>query len=266
MSTLTVTHTNRSSRRATACDDRTGWEDAMFARYKRTGDPATRSALIKQFMPLARHLARRYDHRGEPLDDLVQVASLGLVKAVDRFDPERGLRFSSYAVPTILGELKRYFRDAGWALHVNRGMQERVLEVTQAMDALAVESGRSPTPQEIAAFMNLAVEEVIEALHAGAAHDTASLDAPTGSGEEGFVTLADSFGEIDRRYDLVEHTASMSRAIRVLPQREQRILLMRFSRDLTQSEIADELGISQMHVSRLIRHALEQLRAVATPV
>src|ERR1051325_5477722 len=266
MSTMTVTHTGRTSRRAATCDGKPGWEEAMFARYKRTGDPATRGALIKHFMPLARHLARRYDQRGEPLDDLVQVASLGLVKAVDRFDPERGLRFSSYAVPTILGEIKRYFRDAGWALHVNRGMQERVLEVTQAMDALATQSGRSPTPQEIAAFMNLTVEDVIEALNAGAAHDTASLEAPTSAGEEGFLTLADAFGESDRRYDVVEHTASMSRAIRLLPQREQRILLLRFSRDLTQSEIADELGISQMHVSRLIRHALERLRAVATPV
>jgi RNA polymerase sigma-B factor len=239
------------------------WEETMWERYKRTGDPAARSSLIRHFMPLARHLARRYDQRGEPLDDLVQVASLGLVKAVDRFDPDRGLRFSSFAVPTILGELKRYFRDAGWALHVNRGMQERVLDVTQAMDALSAESGRSPTPQEVGAFMGLTVEEVIEALNAGAAHDTASLDAPTGSGgEDGVLTLADSFGELDRRYDVVEHTASMSRAIRLLPRREQRILLLRFSADLTQSEIAAELGISQMHVSRLIRHALEQLRAV----
>jgi RNA polymerase sigma-B factor len=252
MSTLTIS------------DDKTAWEDEMFERYKRTGDHDTRSALIQHFMPLARHLARRYDKRGEPLDDLVQVASLGLVKAVDRFDPERGLRFSSFAVPTILGELKRYFRDAGWALHVNRGMQERVLNVTQAMDALVAESGRSPTPQEISVFIDMTVEEVIEALNAGAAHDTASLDAPMSAGEDGLLTLADSFGEIDRRYDLVEHTASMSRVIRLLPRREQRILLLRFSRDLTQSEIAAELGISQMHVSRLIRHALEQLRAVAT--
>jgi RNA polymerase sigma-B factor len=240
------------------------WEEVMWERYRRTGDHATRSALIKHYMPLARHLARRYDKHGEPLDDLVQVASLGLVKAVDRFDPERGLRFSSFAVPTILGELKRYFRDAGWALHVNRGMQERVLDVTQAMDVLSAGSGRSPTPHEIAAYMGLTVEEVIEALHAGAAHDTASLDAPTSTGEDGVLTLADSFGEIDRRYDLIEHTATMSRAIRLLPRREQRILLLRFSKDLTQSEIAEELGISQMHVSRLIRHALEQLRAVAT--
>ena len=241
-----------------------GWEDTMFKRYRDTADPGARDALIDHFIPLARHLARRYDQRGEPLDDLVQVACLGLVKAVDRFDPGRGLRFSSYAVPTILGELKRYFRDAGWALHVNRTIQERVLDVTRAMDALSAHSGRSPSPQEIAAYLGLSTEEVIEALHAGAAHDTASLDAPTTGDEDGPLTLADSLGEIDRRYDVVEHTAAMSRVIRVLPRREQRILLLRFSGDLTQTEIAEELGISQMHVSRLIRHALERLRAVAT--
>ena len=232
----------------------------MFKRYRRSGDASARDALIEHFMPLARHLARRYDRRGEPLEDLVQVASLGLLKAIDRFDPRRGLRFSSYAVPTILGELKRYFRDTGWALHVTRGMQERVMEVTQAMEFLASHSGRSPRPQELAAYLKLPVEDVIEALNAGAAHDAASLDAPAVSDDEYPTTLGDSLGEIDRRYDLVEHTATMTRAMRMLPQRERTILLLRFSADLTQGEIADQLGISQMHVSRLIRQALERVR------
>jgi RNA polymerase sigma-B factor len=236
---------------------------STFKRYRRTGDSATREQLIEHFMPLARHLARRYDQRGEPLEDLEQVASLGLLKAIDRFDPDRDMRFSSYAVPTILGELKRYFRDASWALHVTRGVQERLIEVTQAMDYLAAEIGRSPSSQEIAGYLNHSVDEVIEAQQAGAVRDTASLSAPTSSDEDNLLTLGDSFGEIDPGYAMVENTAGMTRAMRMLPERERAVLLLRFYADLTQSEIAERLGISQMHVSRLIRHALEWVREVA---
>jgi RNA polymerase sigma-B factor len=235
----------------------------MWKRLQRTGDAAARDALVDHYLPLARHLARRYDHRGEPLEDLVQVASLGLVKAVGRFDPDLGLRFSSFAVPTILGELKRHFRDSGWALHVTRGMQERVMDVTQAIDFLSAGSGRTPAAGELAEFLNLPVEEVIEALHAGAAHDTASLDAPVGSDEEVPVTLGECFGEIDRRYDVVEHTASLAGTLRAMPERERSILMLRFSADLTQREIAERLGMSQMHVSRLIRKALDRLRVAS---
>ena len=236
---------------------------ATFRRYRHTGDTAARDQLVEHFMPLARHLACRYEQRGEPVEDLEQVASLGLLKAIDRFDPERDMRFSSYAVPTILGELKRYFRDATWALHVTRGVQERLIEVSQAMDYLATQSGRSPSPQEIATYLNLAVEDVVEALQAGAVRDTASLNATTTSDDDHPTTLGDSFGEIDSRYGLVEKTAGMTRAMRMLPERERAILLLRFYADLTQGEIAERLGISQMHVSRLIRHALERVREVA---
>jgi RNA polymerase sigma-B factor len=234
----------------------------MWKRLQRIGDPAARDALVDHYMPLARHLARRYEQRGEPLEDLVQVACLGLVKAVGRFDPSRGLRFSSFAVPTILGELKRHFRDSGWAVHVTRGMQERVMELTQAIDFLSAETGRAPGVAELSAYLKLPVEDVIEALGAGAAHDTASLDAPA-SYEDGMpLTLGDCFGEIDRGYEVVEHTAALARALRAMPAREQSVLMLRFSADLTQREIADRLGISQMHVSRLVRRALDRLRVV----
>jgi RNA polymerase sigma-B factor len=245
------------------CEGEANWEEATFMRYQRTGDPAARAELVDRFMPLARNLARRYEQCGEPFEDLVQVANLALVKAVDRFDPARGLRFTSYAVPTILGELKRYFRDAGWALHVDRRMQERVIEVMRAIDYLAAGSGRSPTSQELSAYLGLPVEQVIEALGANAAHETVSLETPTHSDDEGTATLGDTFGEIDRRYDVVEDTASISRAIRALPERERSILLLRFNADLTQREIAEEFGLSQMHVSRLISQALERLRTVS---
>jgi RNA polymerase sigma-B factor len=193
----------------------------------------------------------------------VQVASVGLVKAIDRFEPEQGNGFSSYAVPTILGELKRHFRDAGWALHVPRGMQERVLKVNEAVENLSGELGRSPTPQQVAMQLSMPVEEVLEAMEAGAAYDTVSLDAPLRSSEDERTSLADSMGENDGRFELVEHSATLGRVLRAMPERERTILYLRFAEGLTQVEIAERIGISQMHVSRLIRRALERLRVVA---
>lgn len=238
-------------------------EHALFVRYQRGGDNDARRELVERFLPLARRLARRYEQASEPLEDLVQVASLALVKAVDRFDAERGDAFSSYAVPTILGELKRHFRDAGWALHVPRGLQERVLEVNSAMESLAREWGRSPTPQQLAERMNLSVEEVLEAIEAGAAYNTASLDTPRRSDDEDAGTIAETLGETDVRFERVEAGATIERGLKSLPERERSILFLRFAEGLTQAEIAERIGISQMHVSRLIRRAIDRVRVVA---
>jgi RNA polymerase sigma-B factor len=166
-------------------------------------------------------------------------------------------------VPTILGELKRHFRDSGWALHVPRGMQERVLRINEAVEQLSGELGRSPNPSEVAGEINVPVEEVLEAMEAGAAYDTVSLDAPLRSSDDESTTYADSVGETDGRFNLVEHSATLGRAMQALPERERMILYLRFAEGLTQVEIADRIGISQMHVSRLIRRALERLRVVA---
>jgi RNA polymerase sigma-B factor len=232
-------------------------------RFQRDGDMAAREELIQRFLPLARRLARRYERASEPLEDLVQVASVGLVKAIDRFESDHGAGFSSYAVPTILGELKRHFRDSGWALHVPRGMQERVLKVNEAVEHLSAGLGHSPTPQQLATELQLPVEEVLEAMEAGAAYDTVSLDAPLRSNDDERTTFADAVGETDSRFDLVEHSATLDRALRAMPERERAILYLRFAEGLPQVEIAERVGISQMHVSRLIRRALERLRVVA---
>src|SRR4051794_457272 len=238
-------------------------EQVLFHRYQLYRDPAAREELVQRFLPLARRLARRYERGPEPLEDLVQVASLGLVHAIDRFDADRGLGFSTFAVPTILGELKRYFRDSCWALHVPRGMQESVLEMNAAVESLSRELGRSPTPQQLADELNVTAEDVVEIIEAGAAYNTTSLDAPARSGEGEESDLIGTLGETDDRLDLVEHGAAVGRALRVLPERERRILFLRFAEGLTQAEIGQRIGISQMHVSRLIRRSLERVRVVA---
>jgi RNA polymerase sigma-B factor len=234
----------------------------LFLRYQRYGDVAARHELIEAFLPLARMLAKRYERRSEPSEDLVQVASLGLVKAIDRFDIERGNEFSSYAVPTILGELRRHFRDSGWALHVPRGMQERVLALGDAVEQLSADLGTSPTPRQIAEHLGVDTEEVLEAMAAAAAHDTVSLDAPLRPHQEGDdATIADGIGALETGFDLAEHRSAIALALKALRPRERLILELRFAEDLTQSEIAQRLGISQMHVSRLIRASLDRIRA-----
>src|ERR671932_28435 len=235
----------------------------LLRRYHPHGDVAARDELVARFLPLPRQLARRYQRGNEPLDDLIQVASIGLVKAVDRYDPERGTAFSSYAVPTILGELKRYFRDAGWAVHVPRGMQERVMTVNQAISKLSRELGRSPTASEIAGEVGEEVELVLEALEAAIAYDAVSLDTPRTSDEEEGDTYADTVGVIDERFELVEYKSAIGPTMRALPARDRLVLKLRFEEDLTQLEIAQRIGVSQMHVSRLIRRALKRLRTVA---
>jgi RNA polymerase sigma-B factor len=232
----------------------------LFERY-RAGDTAAREEIVRRFLPLARQLARRYERPDEPLDDLVQVASMALVKAVDRFDPSHGTAFSSYAVPTILGELKRYFRDSSWAVHVPRGMQERALEVNRAVTELSRTLGRSPTPTELAEATGLTHEEVLEAMEAATAFDSVSLEAPGSESDPESPGFAGRIGIEDTGFELAEYAATLGPQLRALPERDRRVLYLRFVEDLTQSEIAERIGVSQMHVSRLIRHALEKLRA-----
>ena len=236
--------------------------EALFRRLGED-DAGAREQLVERFLPLARQLARRYQRANEPLDDLVQVASMGLVKAVDRFDVERGVAFSSYAVPTILGELKRYFRDAGWAVHVPRGVQERAMQVDRAVKDLSGKLGRSPSVDEVAASINLSQEDVLEAMEAGQAYEAVSLDAHRAGGDGEGNTFADSLGEEDDRFELVEYGATIAPTLKALPKRDQVVLHLRFAEDMTQSQIAERIGVSQMQVSRLIRRALARLRTVA---
>jgi RNA polymerase sigma-B factor len=234
----------------------------LFCRWQQLGDQRARAELIERFLPLARKLARRYSGAREPLDDLVQVASIGLVKAVDRFDLDRGTAFSSYAVPTILGELKRYFRDLGWAVHVPRGAQERALKLEDAQQRLTARTGRAPTVPELAQYMELSIEDVVESLEASHAHHAASLDAPHDAGDGESGTLADTLGETDRSLTLVDDKVTIGAAAQQLSARERRVVLLRFGEDMTQMEIAREIGVSQMQVSRILRTALARLSAV----
>ncbi|MGO9489842.1 MAG: SigB/SigF/SigG family RNA polymerase sigma factor [Solirubrobacteraceae bacterium] len=234
----------------------------LFTRWQLHGEEAAREELVRRFMPLARSLARRYGRSSEPFEDLLQVASLGLLKAIDRFDGERGHPFQSYAVPTILGEMRRYFRDAGWAIHVPRGAQERALKVRDAQERLSNESGRPPTVNQLAEYLEIDVEDVIDALQAIRAYETVSLDAPRGGGDEDIVPYGDTIGRDDDRYELVELDATVTAALGHLPARDRLVLQLRFVEDLTQTEIAERVGISQMQVSRLLRRSLEQLRTL----
>jgi len=231
-----------------------------FVEFAESRDDGVRDQLIEAHLGLAVDLARRFSNRGEPLDDLVQVASVGLVKAVDRFDPERAVEFSTYATHTIVGELKRHFRDKGWAVRAPRRMQELYLRLGKILGSLSQQLGRSPTIQELAAEAQFSEEEVLEALEAGQAYRFASLDAPSPGDEDG-DTLAAHLGDEDPGMVGAERRAALSPLVSKLPHREQRILHLRFFEGLTQSEIASRLGISQMHVSRLLGRSLAQLRA-----
>jgi RNA polymerase sigma-B factor len=230
----------------------------LFER-KQAGDPVARDRLVELYLPLAHRLASRYRNSGEPLDDLKQVASVGLINSIDRYDPETG-PFVRYAVPNILGELKRYFRDKAWGMHVPRSLQEHTLKVSRATDSLSSRLGRSPTPKDVALETGLGLEEVLEAMDVASAYSPAPLDAPVhGDGEGTERTVVDTLGREDGRYELVELGNSVGPALRDLPAREQAILRLRFMEDLTQSEIADRVGVSQMHVSRLLRRSLSRL-------
>ena len=241
--------------------DRSTEDRALFERYLDRRDPVDRELLVERFLPLARQLARRYQRPEEPFDDLFQVACLGLVKAIDRFDLTREVAFSSYAVPTILGEIKRYFRDKGWAVRVPRELQERSMAVERLADDLERELGRTPTAVQIAQRMDASVEHVLEARVASWAHHGISLDRPSADDEEGRRTLADGLGFTDDGFRRAEDSVTFDRLLAGLEERERAVLHLRFREDLTQAEIGDRVGISQMHVSRLIRQAIDQLRA-----
>ena len=237
--------------------------EELLLRSYASGDLAAREELICRFLPLTRRLAGRYRNTGEAQDDLEQVAALGLVKAIDRYDPELG-SFARYAIPTIMGELKRHFRNKGWGVRVPRSLQERFLAVNEATDDLSGELGRSPTPKEVAEHTGIALDDVLEALEASAAYTPRALDAPLARDEDGERTLGDTLGGDDGGYAVVELGQALTPAFRALPAREQAILKLRFVDDLTQSEIAERVGVSQMHVSRLLTRSLDRLSAAAS--
>src|SRR5947209_8124307 len=233
---------------------------ALFDRWQRERDRRARDELVNRFLPLARSLARRYMRSSEPYDDLVQVASLGLVKAIERFDHTRGFAFTSFAVPTIVGELKRYFRDTGWALHVDRSAQDRARRIIEAEARISAEIGRSPTVVELAQYLEMSDEEVLDGLQTAEAYEALSLDAPVQSGDDEAASRGDLMGGDDESFGRVENQATLFAAARHLPKRERQILFLRFEEDLTQSEIAAQVGISQMQVSRLLRKSLKRMR------
>jgi RNA polymerase sigma-B factor len=230
----------------------------LFQRFADTGDASLREELVGIHLPLVEYLARRFRNRGEPLEDLIQVGTIGLLKAIDRFDLDRAVEFSTYATPTIVGELKRHFRDKGWAVRVPRRLQELNLSLTKAVAELSQEIGRSPTVGEIAERMHLSEEEVLEGLDTSNAYAVVSLDAP--SGGEDTPSVSDHIGVEDETLETLEYRAALGPIIAELPERERRILYLRFFRGLTQSQIAERLGISQMHVSRLLNRTLVMLR------
>ncbi|MEY2246366.1 SigB/SigF/SigG family RNA polymerase sigma factor [Streptomyces sp. BF23-18] len=242
--------------------DRSGAR-AMFIELRKLQDGSTeyaelRNQLVRMHLPLVEHLARRFRNRGEPLDDLTQVATIGLIKSVDRFDPERGVEFSTYATPTVVGEIKRHFRDKGWAVRVPRRLQELRLALTTATAELSQLHGRSPTVHELAEKLAISEEEVLEGLESANAYSTLSLDVPDTDDES--PAVADTLGAEDEALEGVEYRESLKPLLEDLPPREKRILLLRFFGNMTQSQIAQEVGISQMHVSRLLARTLAQLR------
>ena len=240
--------------------DRTGptrSEEEVAELFERLPDLAAREALATEFLPLAEYFARRFSGRGEPVEDLTQTASLGLLNAIDRFDPERGVPFSTYAAATIVGELKRHFRDRGWALRVPRNVQETAILVNRTVSTMWQDLGRAPTVAEIARAADIGEDDVLQALDALQAYTTDSLDAPVGDATS---SAAESIGGEDRRFEVSEEWLSLAPALRDLPERERTILYLRFFEGRTQTEIAEELGISQMHVSRLVSQSLERLR------
>jgi RNA polymerase sigma-B factor len=233
----------------------------LFRRWQLERDWNAREELVRRHLSLARKIARRYAHTREPFDDLFQVASLGLLKAIDRFDPDRGLVFSSFAVPTILGELKRHFRDRGWAIHVPRGLQELALKVQDADIKLSSRAQRSPTVADIAQYLEIDTEQVLEALEVLATHHAASLDAPVGQiVDDETLTRLDTIGVEDDRFTLVDTAASLSAAVQRLPDADRHVLALRFDEELTQHQIAERIGVSQMQVSRILRRITDQLR------
>jgi RNA polymerase sigma-B factor len=238
-----------------------GDDTALLRRYHTAQDVAARDELVRKYLPLVRSLAGRYSYTSEPLDDLCQVGAMALCKAIDRYRAGYGASFKAYAVPTIVGELRRHFRDTGWALHIPRSLQERARMLGGALNELSSHLGRSPTIAELAEATGLPREDVIEGLEVRMAYDAAPLD--TSFDDEHDTGWLARLGAEDERFEMVELGAMLERTIRALPERERVLLHLRFSEDLSQSEIARRVGVSQMHVSRLLRRAMERLQAVA---
>ncbi|GCD88293.1 RNA polymerase sigma factor SigF [Nocardioides sp. LS1] len=237
----------------------------LFVLFRDEGAPqgtrdGAREELVHLHLPLVEHCARRFRNRGEPFEDLVQVGTIGLIKSIDRFDSDRGVEFSTYATPTIIGEIKRYFRDKGWAIRVPRRLQELRMQIGAAGAELTQSLGRSPTPRELAEAIGCTVEEIIEGIESSNAYSTLSLDA-SDDNEDGAATMLDAIGIDDAGLAHVEIRESIKPLLDRLDQREKKILLLRFFKNMTQSQIAEEIGVSQMHVSRLLNRTLEQLRA-----
>jgi RNA polymerase sigma-B factor len=237
-------------------------ESTLFDRWRRRGDERAHAELVNRHLPLVRQLARRYAYTSEPLEDLVQVGSVGLLHALSRFDPRVGSSFKAYAVPTILGELRRHFRDAAWSVHLPRSLQERTRSVQLAVSALEGTLGRSPTISAVAPRLEATSEQVIEAMEARFAYRVESLDALVDPDDDRYQWQ--SAGEVDAGFDAAEQSAFLSRALKALPERERTLVRLRFEEDMSQSEIGRRLGISQMHVSRLLRRALARMEAIAS--
>jgi len=235
-------------------------DKALLRRYHEQGDLHARSQLIEQYLALVRSLARRYSYRGEPYDDLVQIGAIGLIKAIDRFDLSRGVELTTYATPNIIGEIKRHFRDRSWAVRVPRGLQELNVRLSRLIEQLTVQLGRSPTIAELAKEAGVTEEEVLEALESGRAHTSLSLSQGTGQDDGEELDPLELLGSIEHQYEISEDRAVLAPGFRVLDKRERTILHLRFFQGLTQSQIAQQVGISQMHVSRLIRRSLEKIR------
>ena len=242
--------------------DRRTEDQRLLVSYHEHGELAARDEIVERYIPLARQLASRYGQRGEAHEDLVQVACVGLIKAVDRYEPARGA-FTKYAVPTMLGEIKRHFRDKGWAVHVPRATQELALKVSDAMAKLPARLGRSPRPRDIAVAVGAPVEDVLEAMEAATAYEATSLEAPRpgGQDDDDDWSYGDAMAADEHGYELVEIGETLRGSLAALSERERFILRLRFEQDLTQAEIAERVGVSQMHVSRLLRRSLDRLRA-----
>jgi RNA polymerase sigma-B factor len=232
----------------------------LLRRYHEHGDLQAREQLIEQYMSLVRSLARRYSYRGEQLEDLVQIGAIGLIKAIDRFDLERGVELTTYATPNIIGEIKRHFRDKGWSVRVPRGLQELNVQLSRLVEQLTVQLARSPTIPELAKAAGVEEEEVLEALESGRAYTSLSLSVGGGGGDEDDLDPLESLGTEEHQYEVSEDRAVLAPGFKVLDERERKILQLRFFEGLTQSQIAQQVGISQMHVSRLIRRSLEKIR------
>jgi RNA polymerase sigma-B factor len=237
--------------------------EELFRRYREAPDPGLLEELVRRFEPLARSVARRYYARGEPLDDLIQVANVGLLKAIARFEPDRGFAFTSFATPTMLGELKRYFRDSGWAVHVPRGVKERAVELARVTEKLSAQLGRSPSVAELAEALGATEEQTLDALEAYHARHAAPLDQGPGDDDDAPLRPAALLGALDERLEQAEYMTMIARGVETLSDADRLILYLRFERDLTQSEIARRVGTSQMQVSRLLRAAIEKIRRVS---